>query len=63
MDYKNWYICKLIGSGAFAKVYLVKHVTKDKESGEEITKYFAMKAISKKNIQDASYIQSTMKER
>lgn len=29
MDYENWYITNLIGSGAFAKVYLVKHKEKD----------------------------------
>jgi serine/threonine protein kinase len=55
MDYKNWYICKLIGNGAFAKVYLVKHVTIDK-TGEKVTNYYAMKAINKNNIKDASYV-------
>jgi hypothetical protein len=33
MDYENWYITNLIGSGAFAKVYLAKHKEKD-ENGE-----------------------------
>ena len=42
MDYKNWYICKLIGNGAFAKVYLVKHVTVDEVYGEVNVKYYAI---------------------
>jgi serine/threonine protein kinase len=63
MDYKNWYICKLIGNGAFAKVYLVKHVTVDEVYGEVKVNYYAMKSISKSNIEDASFIQSTMKEK
>ena len=33
MDYQNWYIINLIGNGAFAKVFLVKHKEID-ENGE-----------------------------
>ena len=35
----------LIGDGAYAKVYLVKHFVKDRKTGEESTQHYAMKAI------------------
>ena len=33
MDYKNWYIQNLIGKGAYANVYLVKHIEIDISTG------------------------------
>jgi serine/threonine protein kinase len=62
MDYENWYITNLIGSGAFAKVYLVKHKEKD-ENGELQIKHYAMKCIHKFKVANHKFVESTMKER
>ena len=42
-DYLNWFISKLIGAGAYANVYLVKHI----EIQDEVAslKPYAMKTI------------------
>ena len=68
MDYENWEILKVIGQGAFAKVYLVKHCvpqTPDSKSGRKSneTKYYAMKAIKKSRVLEKVFCESTVKER
>jgi serine/threonine protein kinase len=50
IDCDNWTICKLIGCGAFAKVFLVRHNKTDKDTGEQTREYYAMKRIKKSNI-------------
>ena len=62
MDYENWYISNLIGSGAFAKVYLVKH-KEENENGECQIKHYAMKCIHKSKVTTGKFVESTMKER
>jgi serine/threonine protein kinase len=59
MDYQKWMVCKLIGKGAFAKVYLVKHLIDD----GNITRYYAMKCIKKSMVMDKCFTQSTKNER
>jgi serine/threonine protein kinase len=59
MDYENWMVCRLIGKGAFAKVYLVKHLIED---GSE-SKYYAMKCIKKSMVMDKCFTESTKLER
>jgi len=61
MGYQNWYICSLIGTGAFAKVYQVKMV--NEIDGVLVEKYYAMKAIKKSKILDSQFVKSTMTER
>lgn len=56
MDYENWMVCRLIGKGAFAKVYLVKHLM---DGG----KYYAMKCIKKSMVMDKCFTESTKRER
>ena len=56
-DYENWFICSLIGQGAFAKVYLVRRTI------GLSNRFYAMKAIKKSTIKDPVFVQSTMKER
>ena len=55
MDYENWMVIHLIGQGAFAKVFLVKHVVTQK--------YFAMKCIKKSMVMDKCFTESTKRER
>lgn len=50
-DYSNWFIVSVIGTGAYAKVFLVKQVKEDEE-GVVREKYFAMKEIRKTKVQD-----------
>jgi serine/threonine protein kinase len=63
MDYKNWYIQNLIGQGAYANVYLVKHIEIDMDTGQRITKSYAMKSINKLKVLDKKYMEGTMNER
>lgn len=63
MDYQNWYICNLLGNGAYAKVYLVKQVMKNPRDGKPLVKHYAMKQIRKSLVSDAKFAASTMKER
>jgi hypothetical protein len=37
MDYENWYIDKMIGNGAYAQVFLVKHISVCPKTGGPIT--------------------------
>ena len=60
MDYENWYIDKKIGNGAYAQVFLVKHVSKCSETCGPKIKYYAMKSIKKSIVQESKYAQSTM---
>ena len=67
MDYENWEILKVIGQGAFAKVYLVKHNvprTPDSKGSSKLeAKYYAMKAIKKSRVLEKVFCESTVKER
>lgn len=49
-DYENWRICNLIGNGAYAKVYQVKHMRTTGNVTQEKT--YAMKAIKKNRVKD-----------
>ena len=60
MDDENWVILKVIGQGAFAKVYLVKHCV---PRSSEPPKYYAMKAIKKSRVMEKVFCESTVKER
>lgn len=63
MDYENWYIDKMIGNGAYASVYLVKHISKDPQTMGPKVQYFAMKCIKKSLVRESKYALSTMRER
>lgn len=63
MDYENWYIQNLIGKGAYANVYFVKHIETDDETAQLRTKAYAMKSINKLKVTDRKYIEGTMNER
>ena len=63
MDYNNWYIQNLIGKGAYANVYLVKHKEVDSTTGQMHTKAYAMKSINKLKVKDKKYMEGTMNER
>ena len=51
-------MCRLIGNGAFAKVYLVK-----KKIDEDEFEYYAMKSINKGTVKQDKFVKSTMEER
>jgi serine/threonine protein kinase len=47
LDFDNWTIIKLLGSGAYAKVFLVKHTIKDNNGAILSEKNYAMKVLNK----------------
>lgn len=53
-DYENWAIVSVIGSGAYAKVYLVNHLVKSPD-GAVSEKFYAMKEIRKTKVQDITF--------
>ena len=57
MDYENWMVYNVIGKGAFAKVYLVRHLA------EHTQEFYAMKAIKKSLVMDKCFKESTNRER
>jgi hypothetical protein len=59
MFYQNWFISSLIGTGAFAKVYQVKHV-EESSFGALSEKFYAMKAIKKSKLAGSTFLNSTM---
>ena len=61
IDYENWYVIKLLGQGAVAKVFLVAHYYTQKD--EKITKFYAMKIQSKSLIIENDIENSIMSER
>lgn len=60
MDYENWMIYSVIGRGAFAKVFLVRHCFP--VDGQE-QKFYAMKAIKKSLVMDKCFKEATNLER
>ena len=62
IDFCNWKILKLIGQGAYAKVYLIQHKSISADGAPKLSQY-AMKVYNKKQLIDSDLIDSTMQER
>jgi len=62
LDFENWYIRKLIGQGAYGKVYLVTHKTIVGKS-KHVSKDYALKIYKKGLLISNGLIEQTFKER
>jgi len=64
IDFKNWTLKKLIGKGAYAKVFLITHTYPDPDiPGFFKTKEYALKVYNKQLLVESGLSESTMHER
>lgn len=61
LDFPNWYIKKVIGEGAYGKVYLITHAYE--LDGKNITKDYALKIYKKDLLIANDLSESTFRER
>lgn len=61
IDYQNWYVIKLLGQGAIAKVFLVARLFKVDDKSQ--IKYYAMKIQNKSDILKNEIEDNIMSER
>ena len=60
IDFRNWLVKKIIGKGAYAKVYLITHCLPE---SSEPPKFYAMKVIQKSKLMSSDMSELTMQER